>query len=91
MASCYESQIARVVILQPASVSVSRYRALIISSHKSHISFFPSQQGSVEYAQLNHDADHHNDHGNHGNHSVQDDHLDEIDNSAVTDTADHGE
>ncbi|XP_042247584.1 platelet endothelial cell adhesion molecule isoform X1 [Thunnus maccoyii] len=48
-------------------------------------------QGSVEYAQLNHDTDHHSDHGNHGSHSVQDDHLDEIDNSAVTDTADHGE
>ncbi|XP_062294697.1 platelet endothelial cell adhesion molecule isoform X1 [Scomber scombrus] len=48
-------------------------------------------QGSVEYAQLNHDTDHHSDHGNHGNHSVQDDHIDEIDNSAVTSTADHGE
>lgn len=34
----------------------------------------------MEYAQLNHDADHHSDH------SVQDDHADETDN-----TADHGE
>ncbi|XP_053194392.1 platelet endothelial cell adhesion molecule [Scomber japonicus] len=48
-------------------------------------------QGSVEYAQLNRDTDHHSDHGNHGNHSVQDDYIDEIDNSAVTSTVDHGE
>lgn len=39
-----------------------------------------SQQGSVEYAQLNHDADHH------GDHSVQDDKAGETDN-----TADQGE
>ncbi|KAM7386645.1 hypothetical protein PAMA_009318 [Pampus argenteus] len=50
--------------------------------------------GLVEYAQLNHDTDHHIDHGehgNHGNHSVQDDHIDETDNSAVTNTANHEE
>lgn len=50
--------------------------------------FAPSQQGSVEYAQLNHDADHHSDHGNHGHHS---DHTDEIDSSVDNNTADHGE
>ncbi|XP_041812676.1 platelet endothelial cell adhesion molecule isoform X2 [Chelmon rostratus] len=44
--------------------------------------------GSVEYAQLNHDADHHSDHGNHGHHS---DHTDEIDSSVDNNTADHGE
>ncbi|XP_070779292.1 platelet endothelial cell adhesion molecule isoform X2 [Enoplosus armatus] len=44
--------------------------------------------GSVEYAQLNHDANHH---GNHGDHSVQDDHTDEIDNSVDSNTADLGE
>ncbi|XP_070838112.1 platelet endothelial cell adhesion molecule [Chaetodon trifascialis] len=47
--------------------------------------------GSVEYAQLNHDADHHGDHGNHGHHSAQDDHIDEIDSSVDNNTADHGE
>ncbi|XP_023252909.1 LOW QUALITY PROTEIN: platelet endothelial cell adhesion molecule-like [Seriola lalandi dorsalis] len=48
-------------------------------------------QGSVEYAQLNHDTDHHGDHGEHTDHSVQDDHIDVIDNSVDTNTADHGE
>ncbi|XP_037649344.1 platelet endothelial cell adhesion molecule isoform X3 [Sebastes umbrosus] len=48
-------------------------------------------QGSVEYAQLNHDTDHHSDHGNQGDHIVQDDHIDEIDDSVHIDTADHGE
>ncbi|XP_029294159.1 platelet endothelial cell adhesion molecule isoform X2 [Cottoperca gobio] len=49
--------------------------------------------GSVEYAQLNHDTDHHSDRGNHGDHhSVQDDHLDEIDDDSVhINTADLGE
>ncbi|XP_022612616.1 platelet endothelial cell adhesion molecule-like isoform X2 [Seriola dumerili] len=47
--------------------------------------------GSVEYAQLNHDTDHHGDHGEHTDHSVQDDHIDVIDNSVDTNTADHGE
>ncbi|XP_068435497.1 platelet endothelial cell adhesion molecule isoform X2 [Clinocottus analis] len=52
-------------------------------------------QGSVEYAQLNHDKDHHGDHGDHGNHgdhSIQDDYIDEIDIDSVhIDAADHGE
>lgn len=48
-------------------------------------SFFYSRQGSVEYAQLNHDSDHRSDHGNHGDHSVQDVPTEE------TDTAEHGE
>ncbi|KAM6913792.1 platelet endothelial cell adhesion molecule [Lycodopsis pacificus] len=48
-------------------------------------------QGSVEYAQLNHDTDHHGDRGNHGDHSVQDDHIDEIDMDSVhIDTDDRG-
>ncbi|KAG7243725.1 hypothetical protein INR49_011282 [Caranx melampygus] len=46
---------------------------------------------SVEYAQLNHDTDHYGDHGEHGNFSVQDEHVDTIDNSIDTNTADHGE
>ncbi|KAM9843991.1 platelet endothelial cell adhesion molecule [Aulostomus maculatus] len=45
----------------------------------------PDCQGSVEYAQLNRDTDHHD------NHSIPDDHLDEIDNSADMDAADHDE
>ncbi|KAM7372178.1 hypothetical protein PAMP_009367 [Pampus punctatissimus] len=49
-------------------------------------------QGLVEYAQLNHDHHtDHGDHGNHANHSVQDDHIDETDNSAVTNTTNHEE
>lgn len=83
-----------VVILQPASVQFSPVQSVELSLflHTSFIFlFFPSQQGSVEYAQLNRDTDHHSDHGNHGNHSVQDDYIDEIDNSAVTSAADHGE
>lgn len=45
----------------------------------------------MEYAQLNHDTDHHSDHGNHGDHSVQDDYIDEIDDSVHINTADEGE
>ncbi|XP_029998169.1 platelet endothelial cell adhesion molecule isoform X2 [Sphaeramia orbicularis] len=45
--------------------------------------------GSVEYAQLNHDAQSSSDHGNHDNHAVQDDHLDEIDNVEDVTDADH--
>ncbi|KAM9346028.1 platelet endothelial cell adhesion molecule [Symphorus nematophorus] len=48
-------------------------------------------QGSVEYAQLNHDVDHHSDHGNHGDHNAQDDHIDEIDSSVDNSPVDHGE
>ncbi|XP_033501827.1 platelet endothelial cell adhesion molecule isoform X1 [Epinephelus lanceolatus] len=48
-------------------------------------------QGSLEYAQLNHDTNPHSDHGNHSDHIVQDDHLDEIDDSVHIDTADHRE
>lgn len=51
----------------------------------------PDGQGSVEYAQLNHDADHHSNHSNHGNHCVEDDHIDEIDGGVDNNTADHGE
>lgn len=59
-----------------------------LSSCQPHISFFfLVQQGSVEYAQLNHDTDHHGDDGNHGNQSVQDDHIVEIDNSVDINTA----
>ncbi|KAF1379306.1 hypothetical protein PFLUV_G00174720 [Perca fluviatilis] len=47
-------------------------------------------QGSVEYAQLNHDSDHHSDHGNHADHSVQDDYIDDIDDVHIN-TADQGE
>ncbi|KAA8584925.1 hypothetical protein FQN60_003619 [Etheostoma spectabile] len=47
--------------------------------------------GSVEYAQLNHDTDHHSDHGNHADHSVQDDYIDDIDDSVHINTADQGE
>ncbi|XP_071330208.1 platelet endothelial cell adhesion molecule isoform X2 [Trachinotus anak] len=47
--------------------------------------------GSVEYAQLNHDTDHHGDHGEHSDHAFQGDHMDEIDNSVETNAADHGE
>ncbi|XP_034528808.1 platelet endothelial cell adhesion molecule [Notolabrus celidotus] len=39
-------------------------------------------QGSVEYAQLNHDANHHSDHANHDEHSVQDEHTDAPDSSS---------
>ncbi|XP_073351050.1 platelet endothelial cell adhesion molecule [Pagrus major] len=46
----------------------------------------PADGGSVEYAQLNHDADHHSDHGNHGDHSTQDDHIDEIDSGVDNNT-----
>ena len=45
----------------------------------------------MEYAQLNHDTDHHSDHCNHGDHIVQDDHLDEIDERVHINTADEGE
>ncbi len=44
----------------------------------------------MEYAQLNHDTDHHRDHGNHGDHSAQDNHT-EIDSSVDNNTADYGE
>ncbi|KAM8845099.1 platelet endothelial cell adhesion molecule isoform 2-T2 [Spinachia spinachia] len=49
-------------------------------------------QGSVEYAQLNHDPDPHSvTPGNHGDHSVQDDFIDEIEVDSVhVHTADHG-
>ncbi|XP_031176796.2 platelet endothelial cell adhesion molecule isoform X2 [Sander lucioperca] len=47
--------------------------------------------GSVEYAQLNHDTDHHSDHGNHADHSVPDDYIDDIDDSVHINTADQGE
>lgn len=40
----------------------------------------------MEYAQLNHDADHHGDHGYHGDHSTQDDHIDEIDSRVDNNT-----
>ncbi|XP_030264809.1 platelet endothelial cell adhesion molecule isoform X2 [Sparus aurata] len=46
----------------------------------------PADGGSVEYAQLNHDADHHGDHGYHGDHSTQDDHIDEIDSRVDNNT-----
>lgn len=45
----------------------------------------------MEYAQLNHDADHHSNHSNHGDHCVEDDHIDEIDGGVDNNTADHGE
>ncbi|XP_034749204.1 platelet endothelial cell adhesion molecule isoform X1 [Etheostoma cragini] len=48
-------------------------------------------QGSVEYAQLNHDTDHNSDHGNHADHSVQDDYIDDIDDSVHINTANQGE
>ncbi|XP_059204877.1 platelet endothelial cell adhesion molecule, partial [Centropristis striata] len=48
-------------------------------------------QGSVEYAQLNHDTNPHSDQSNHGDHTVQDDYIDEIDDSVHINTADHGE
>ncbi|XP_050929932.1 platelet endothelial cell adhesion molecule isoform X2 [Lates calcarifer] len=47
---------------------------------------FPEQadgHGSVEYAQLNRETDHHTDHGIHVDHSVQDDHRDEVDSVVV--------
>ncbi|XP_038552628.1 platelet endothelial cell adhesion molecule isoform X1 [Micropterus salmoides] len=45
-------------------------------------------QGSVEYAQLNHETDHHIVQEDHGDHDVQDDHTG---NSVDSTTADHGE
>lgn len=45
----------------------------------------------MEYAQLNHDADHHSDHGYHGDPSTQDDHIDEIDSSADNNTVTMGD
>ncbi|KAK5856510.1 hypothetical protein PBY51_008099 [Eleginops maclovinus] len=50
--------------------------------------------GSLEYAELNHDTHHRHsaDQGNHGDHpTVQDDYLDEIDDSVQIPIADHGE
>ncbi|KAL6102687.1 pecam1 [Pungitius sinensis] len=49
----------------------------------SAVCFVASQQGSVEYAQLNHHPDPHGDHGNHGDRTVQDDFIDEIDMGSV--------
>lgn len=49
--------------------------------------FVTFQQGSVEYAQLNHDTDQHGDGGDHGNQSVQHNHIVEIDNSVNVNTA----
>lgn len=46
---------------------------------------------SVEYAELNHDANRHSHHSNHGDHSINDVHVDETDNSVTADTADHVE
>lgn len=77
-----------------AALTVSVSMIYINWSHFSilHISFFvSSQQTSVEYAQLNHDANHYSEHSEHGNFSVQDEHVDTIDNSVDTSTADHGE
>ncbi|XP_035801871.2 platelet endothelial cell adhesion molecule [Amphiprion ocellaris] len=51
----------------------------------------PADGVSVEYAQLNHETDHHSDHSNHGDPSVNDDHIDEVDNSVSVDIADHRE
>lgn len=52
--------------------------------------FVPPQQ--VEYAQLNHDTNHHGDRGNQGDQSVQEDHIDEIDIDSVhVDAVDRGE
>ncbi|KAM4635424.1 platelet endothelial cell adhesion molecule [Polymixia lowei] len=51
-------------------------------------------QGSVEYAQLNHDNGQYNNHCNHGDngdHSVIDDHIDDIDDIDDIDPADHAE
>lgn len=63
-----------------------------IPSRRHRIYFLvPSRQGSVEYAQLNHDADHHSDHGYHGDHSTQDDHIDEIDSSVDNNTVTMGD
>lgn len=49
------------------------------------VCFAPSQQGSVEYAELNHDAN------QQGENSVQDDHTDQTDNSVDNNMADNGE
>ncbi|XP_069005842.1 platelet endothelial cell adhesion molecule [Embiotoca jacksoni] len=51
----------------------------------------PADGVSVEYAQLNHDNDPPSEHSNHGDHSVNDNRIDEIDNSVSVDTADCGE
>ncbi|KAM6966719.1 platelet endothelial cell adhesion molecule [Tautogolabrus adspersus] len=47
--------------------------------------------GSVEYAQLNHDDDHHSDQGNQGENRIKDEHTDKIDISDDNNTADHEE
>uniref|UniRef100_A0A3B5A0Z5 Platelet endothelial cell adhesion molecule n=1 Tax=Stegastes partitus TaxID=144197 RepID=A0A3B5A0Z5_9TELE len=51
----------------------------------------PADGVSVEYAQLNHETDHHSDHSNHGDPSVNEDHTEEMDNSVSVDVADNGE
>lgn len=76
----------------PTRAPVSKGTDTVYSEVRNSKHGVPEQadgQGSVEYAQLNHDTQPGSDHGNHDNHTVQDDHIDEIDNAEDVADADH--
>lgn len=53
--------------------------------------FDPNQQGSVEYAELNHDTDHRNDHGGQGDQADHNDHNDHNDQGDQGGDGNHGD